>query len=766
MNNFLKMSKKVLTLQKSLQEQSDIEFNKYAQKMTLKFHEIKSLDDEMKITALSIIVEAVRREKGYIAFPVQIIGALTLLNGNISEMKTGEGKTITAIIALYLGYLKKHHQIIFTQNQYLSKRDYEFSLPIFKRLNISTGLVEELDKKSGQKFSFKMKKRQSLYDNPIVYTTNDVFGFDYLQSNLVSKSDEKLNLHFDWAIIDEIDSILLDDAQMPLIISGNPKAQSNLFKITNNFVSLLDPLRDYQMDNRKKTVWLTERGVQKANKFFRVENLFSKNNFELVKHVMLALQANTIMKLGDDYIVTDGEIKLLDSTTGRIMEGSLFESGLHQAIEAKEFVSLSKENRSMASVTYQNLFRMFNQLSGLTGTAYTNRKEFLEIYNLRVDRIPENIKSVRKDLKDHYTVSLSNKLEQIMKRTMELIEAGRPVLLVTESIFTANIYSNFFWSRNISHNVLTGSQNANEAEIIKMAGKKSTLTIATIIAGRGTDIKIDKEVQEIGGLAVIATEHFSSKRIDNQVRGRSGRQGESGTTEFFVSLEDKIFEDFYVKGIDRISNKKTVKLNFFQKEYIKHKIKQIQTKFEEEDYKNRFNSMEMDETLRVQREIIYHERDSIINQSQFSHRHFVELLKGYAKDIVEKENYDKTRFIFDFIDESYSIDDQINIEEEINDRFNYVQNLLDQYPDAFEEFINQILLKSIDTEWVLHVDRMQQLRLLIDKRVTGQKNPLQEYQEDSQRLYKVFRNAVNKAILKNFMLSRLEVKNNLKVTFP
>ncbi|EJF34352.1 hypothetical protein JC2156_16450 [Weissella koreensis KCTC 3621] len=766
MNNFLKISKKVLILQKDLEEQSDIEFNKYAQKKTLEFYDLNMLDNEMEISALSIIIEAIRREKGYVAFPVQIVGALTLLNGNIAEMKTGEGKTITAIIALYLGYLKKHHQILFTQNQYLARRDYEFSRPIFKRLNISSGLVEELDKKSDQKFVFKMRERQSLYDNPIVYTTNDVFGFDYLQSNLVSQSDEKLNLHFDWAIVDEIDSILLDDAQMPLIISGNPKAQSNLFKITNTFVSLLEPLLDYQTDNRKKTVWLTKHGVQKANKFFRVKNLFNKNNFELVKHVMLALQANVIMKMGEDYIVLDGEVKLLDSTTGRIMEGSLFESGLHQAIEAKELVSLSQENRSMASVTYQNLFRMFNQLSGLTGTAYTNRKEFLEIYNLPVDRIPENIKSVRIDLKDHYTVSLSNKLELIMKRTMELIEAGRPVLLVTESIFTANIYSNFFWSQNISHNVLTGSQNANEAEIIKMAGKKSTLTIATIIAGRGTDIKIDKDVQEIGGLAVIATEHFSSKRIDNQVRGRAGRQGENGTTEFFVSLEDKIFEDFYVKRIDRISNKKLEKLNLFQKEYIKHKIEQIQTKFEEDDYKNRFTSMEMDETLRVQREIIYHERDTIINQSELNHKQFVNLLKQYAKNIIDNENYDQTRFIFDFIDESYNIQEQINIDEKISDRFNYVQNLLSSYPKAFEEFVNQILLKSIDTEWVLHVDRMQQLRLLIDKRVTGQKNPLQEYQEDSQRLYKIFRSAVDKAILKNFMLSRLEVKNNLKVTFP
>ena len=766
MNNFLKISKKVLILQKDLEEQSDGDFNEYAQKITHKFYNQNEFDNEMEISALSIIVEAIRREEGYVAFPVQIIGALTLLNGNIAEMKTGEGKTITAIIALYLGYLKNHHQILFTQNQYLAKRDYEFSRPIFKRLNISSGLVEELDKKSNQKFSFKMKERQSMYDNPIVYTTNDVFGFDYLQSNLVSQSEEKLNLHFDWAIVDEIDSILLDDAQMPLIISGNPKAQSNLFNITNKFVSLLEPLIDYQTDNRKKTVWLTEQGVQKANKFFRVEKLFNKNNFELVKHIMLALQANVIMKIGDDYIVSGGEIKLLDSTTGRIMEGSLFESGLHQAIEAKEFVPLSKENRSMASVTYQNLFRMFKQLSGLTGTAYTNRKEFLEIYNLHVDRIPENIKSVRSDLKDHYTVSLSNKLELIMKRTTELIKAGRPVLLVTESIFTANIYSNFFWSKNISHNVLTGSQNANEAEIIKMAGKKSTLTIATIIAGRGTDIKIDKAVQEIGGLAVIATEHFSSKRIDNQVRGRAGRQGENGTTEFFVSLEDKIFEDFYVNRIERISNKKLLKLNFFQKEYIKHKIKQIQTKFEEDDYKNRFTSMEMDETLRVQREIIYHERDTIINQNELNHKQFVYLLKRYAKNIIDSENYDSTRFIFDFIDESYNIDDQINIDEKISDRFNYVQNLLAPYPKAFEEFVNQILLKSIDTEWVSHVDKMQQLRLLIDKRVTGQKNPLQEYQEDSQRLYKIFRNSVDKAILKNFMLSRLEIKNNLKVTFP
>lgn len=754
-----RIAEKALKIRKTIEFISNEELKKISQNILINE---KNIPLEYQI---GVVSEAIRRFTGYIPYKNQIIGAQVLKENMIAEMATGEGKTITAVIGLYLHVVSGHRVMLFTQNDYLAKRDYDFSKDIFSLLGVKTELIKSNESKNG-KLDEKINDRQKRYNVSIVYTTNEVFGFEYLLSNLVSDGKEKLEFHFDTAIVDEIDSILLDDAQNPLIISGNPKTQSNYFNIAHEFVSLLDENIDFEINSSQSSIWLLRSGIKKAEIFFRTDKLFSFSNFELVKHILISLRVEYLMQKGEDYIVVGDSVKLIDNVSGRVLEGSLFEDGIQQAIETKENVSISRENRSMASVTFQHLFRKFKNLSGMTGTAYLNRNEFINVYNLKVIRVKRNRTLIRDDLSDQYHITLQDKMYAIKNRVENLIGLGRSVLLITESIDSAEIYSKLFWLEGIKHSVLTASQSMLEAEIIKQAGKKGAVTIATVIAGRGTDIKIDHDVEIAGGLAVIITEHFKLRRIDLQVMGRSGRQGENGTTEFHVSLEDKIFQEYPFKYLEKIKNKhkNITKLDKF---YFYISIKRAQSKNKEKDYLERFNNLQMDETLHVQRELVYDKRNQIIQRKDVSLNEFKTIIIKIALETFQ--NIDDTeQFVMDYIDDHLTREyyDEKIIEQMIIQRIDNIKQLVAKNPEVFDKIVNQLILKAIDTEWVLHVDRMQKLRLIINKRSFVQLNPLQEYQRVGQILFEKYQKNVKMNLLMGVMRTRFEKNDNLRLIFP
>lgn len=719
-------------------------------------------------TATALICELLRRELGIIPYWTQILAALEMLDNNIVEMATGEGKTITAIITMFLSVINQRQVILFTQNDYLAQRDYEYSKSLFQLIGIDTAVVHPLEETVNKSnYVDLVNERQNLYDAHIVYTTSSVFGFDYLQANLVSLEEERLKFKFDVALIDEVDSILLDSARTPLVISGGDKKQSNYFKIANRFVRLLAENEHYELDLMRGSVWLTYEGIKYAERFYRVKHLFTAENVAIVKHILLALRANYLFNEGEDYVLEEGEVKLLDVTSGRIMKNSILENGLHQAIEAKENVKITKENRTLASITLQNMFRKFSKITGMTGTARTSREEFISLYNLKVKTIPHYKKNIRKDLPDQVYPSLRTKYQAIENRVLELQRQGRAVLLITESITSAEIYSQLFWAKNIEHSLLTASQNAKEADIIALAGMSNNITIATIIAGRGTDIRVSEAVNRHGGLAVVATEHFETKRIDNQVRGRTARQGDPGTSEFYISLEDKIFEKYPQKRIMKLMQEDNKHLSKINQSYLKRLVRKIQKQNEDTGYRERFNALEMDETLRIQREMMYSYRIQIMQNSLQSSTRLGDQLLAIVRKIDQNEmGPTSERLVLDYLNENYQLHSTVNYQAEIEKRFRQLDTLFNHSDELLEIFTKQALLKAVDTEWAYHLERMQKLNTMVEKRVTIQKDPVKEYQALGHQLFEDYRQNIQTAFLKNFMLSRVKVNRELQITFP
>lgn len=524
-------------------------------------------------------------------------------------MRTGEGKTLTATMPVYLNAISGKGVHVITVNEYLSKRDATEMGQLYNWLGCSVGINNS---------EMSPDQKREAYKADIMYSTNSEIGFDYLRDNMAVYKEDQVQRGLNYALVDEVDSILIDEARTPLIISGPGTGTSKLYKQTDRFVKQLKKDVDYKIDLESKTVSLTDEGIKKAEKYFNLKNLYDPENTALTHHLDQALRANYIMLLDKDYVVQDGEVLIVDSFTGRVMEGRRFSDGLHQAIEAKEGVEIQEENKTMANITYQNLFRMYNKLAGMTGTAKTEQEEFREIYNMETITIPTNRPVQRKDEPDLLYPTLQSKFAAVVDRIKKLHAKGQPILVGTVAVETSEYLSQLLDKENIPHVVLNAKNHAKEAEIVKNAGQKGAVTIATNMAGRGTDIKLGPGVREIGGLAVIGTERHESRRIDNQLRGRSGRQGDPGLSQFYLSLEDDLMKRF---GGDRIKAfLERMKVNdedaVIKSRFLTHQVESAQKRVEGNNYDSRKNVLQYDDVMREQREIIYKERQQIITEDK------------------------------------------------------------------------------------------------------------------------------------------------------
>lgn len=767
-----------------MSKMTDVELKKQTSLLKKQLNDGANLNDILP-QAFATIREADKRVLGKFPYDVQVLGGIVLHQGNIAEMKTGEGKTLTATLPIYLNALTGQGVMLVTTNSYLAIRDANELGKVYQWL----GLTVEVGVSEEANYKYTVEEKRRIYQADILYTTNDAVGFDYLQENLVDNQNKQYMRTFNYAILDEVDAILLDFAQTPLVISGSPRVQSNLFNIANQFISTLSENKEYKLDEERKHVWLTEQGIHEAKRFFEKKNLFSSENYLLVRHIELALQANELFKINQDYVVYDGEIKLLDIKNGRIMTGTKLQSGLHQAIEAKEHVDISQQTRSMASITYQNLFRMFKKLAGMTGTGKTNEEEFIETYNMSVIAIPTYKPVIRKDLPDKIYVSLPEKLYASMDLVKNCYKKKQPVLLATGSVEISEIYSQMLLHEGIPHNVLNARNTAKEAAIIAEAGQLGAVTVATAMAGRGTDIKLGNGVTELGGLAVIGTERMTSKRIDLQLRGRSGRQGDPGFSQFFVSLEDDIIikrgsdriHRYYERFADQISS-----VDLQPRELTQYRFKTAVDKaqFSEESQGriSRLNALEFDESMRIQRTLVYCERNKLLRTTDLLDND----IKVVAVRTIEQflqENRKLTpdllkRYILDNINYNLKSDNPIFEINKLNDIKQYlIQMVQKELQDKRESigsttqminFQRVCILKAIDVGWIEQVDNLQQLRLVVIDRKYSQQNPLYEYQKEAILSYKNMRNQIDQLILKNIMLSTLKREQNgkLTITFP
>ncbi|OEY82134.1 preprotein translocase subunit SecA [Oenococcus kitaharae] len=721
----------------------------------------ESLDDLLP-EAFAVVREADYRVLSMKPFDVQVFGAIVLHEGNIAEMKTGEGKTLTATMPMYLNALDGQGAILVTANAYLAERDAEDMGRVYRWLGLSVAVGVSSDEQD-----LTVDDKKKIYASDIVYTTNYALGFDYLIDNLSTFPSEKYMRAFNYVLIDEVDSVLLDSAQTPLIISGAPKVQSNLFAVSDNFIRTLKKGPDFKLDDEEKNVWLTQHGIDLAERFFDVDNLFSVPHQDLFRHIELALKAHELLKLNRDYVVEHGEVQLLDAIDGRVMPGTKLQSGQHQAIEAKEHVELTPETRAMASITYQNLFRMFKKISGMTGTAKISQEEFLETYNMKVISIATNKPTIRQDLPDHLYLSLPEKIADSMKRVEVLHKKGQPVLLGTGSVGMSEIYSNILLDKGIAHNVLNAYNIPKEAQIVAEAGQAGAVTVATAMAGRGTDIKLGPGVAQLGGLAVIATEHMKSKRVDDQLRGRAGRQGDPGFSQFFVSLEDDLLIKQGPEWVRHYFRRKSKKI--LSRHKFRSLVDKTQRYEDEQAHRTRIQALEFDENLRIQRDMVYDTRNKIIFFQGSLDAEILLIAKMAFKDFfAHKENLQETkivRFILDNLD--YNFVDSPNafrsqdmkamitlllplVKKRLMERKKFLVDF-----QQLVHFERMSILKAIDTAWVEQVDNLQQLKVAVVNRQYSQKDPIFEYQREAALSYAKMKSVIRLSALRNFMLSDL-----------
>lgn len=697
-----------------LQEKTNEFKNKLANGSTL---------DDIKYEAIAVCREASKRVLGLYPFKVQVIGALNLNDGNISEMKTGQGKTLTATMAVYLNALEGKGVHVVTVNEYLSERDGIEMGELYNWLGLSVGINK-------QQMTPSEKREAYLCD--ITYTTNSELGFDYLRDNMVYSIEEKVQRPLNYCIIDEVDSILIDEARTPLIISNNGQESSMIYKRVDSLVKQLNKNDDLKFDVEHKLVDLTDAGIDKIEKLTGIENLFEPENSRLYHHIYMALRANFVIEKDTDYVVRNGEIMLVDMFTGRVMEGRRYSDGLHQAIEAKENVEIKPENKTMASITYQNYFRLYKKLAGMTGTARTEEEEFREIYNMIVVSIPTHQPVLREDRTDLIFPTMDMKFDAVVNDIKYLHEKGQPVLVGTSSVFYSEYLSNLLNKENIPHEVLNAKNHKKEAEIILDAGQKGAVTIATNMAGRGTDIKLGVGVSELGGLAVLGTERYESRRIDNQLRGRSGRQGDVGLSQFYVSLEDDLPKRF---GSDKLKNILATLLSTsnvknenndmaLRSKFLTKQIEGSQKRVEGNNYDSRKNVLIYDDILREQREIIYNERDNILRKPD----NLYELCLNSIKDF-----YEKSPELFESTVRN-SIDD-LKENAEVFEEFLKIFESKFYNKSEKLELLKDIMISSIDEVWVEHIDEMNQLRDSISLRSYAQGDPKVAYQEESFRMY-------------------------------
>lgn len=736
-----KQVKAIISLDETMRKIKDEELANKTVEFRTRLAEGETLDDIL-VEAFATIREAARRISGLHPYPVQLIGGIVLHNGDIAEMRTGEGKTLTAVMPIYLNALSSKGVHVITVNEYLAARDAELNRPILEFLGITIG-VSLRDHSTNQK--------REAYLKDVTYTTNSELGFDYLRDNMVKVYPEKVQRQLNYAIIDEADSVLIDESRTPLIISGGSKNRTPLYQASDVFAKTLIP-EDYKIDWESRQIALTVTGVNKAQKQFNLKNLFDIDNSELFHHIQNALRANHVFKLDVEYVLKDGEIVLVDQFTGRLMPGRVYSDGLHQALQAKENVTIQQETTTVATITYQNFFRLYNKLSGMTGTAKTEEEEFVKIYNMRVIKIPTNKPIIREDKPDHVFASLNAKFKSLIAEVKERHTKGQPILIGTANVDVSERIANMLTLEGIKHEILNAKNHAREADIIARAGEKGSITLATNMAGRGTDIKLGKGVIELGGLAVLGTERNEARRIDNQLRGRAGRQGDPGFSRFYVSIEDDLMLRFGGEKLKKAFA--SLGEDYIRSKMLTRSITRAQQKIEGMNFDARKNLLDYDNVIAQHREATYHQRDNILLADDLldliknMHRTVARDLLNIFNKVVGREqfiDYDElvkgieNKLIKpnDLIAEKLNrLSTEENIDLIVEKSYNFYLEKREKLNDVIiKQIENSVVLQTFDQYWTNHIDALSKLRAGIHLRGYAQLNPLQAYIEEASKLF-------------------------------
>lgn len=770
LKRFMKIADQIEAKSDEYEKLTDKQLQNKTEEFKKELENGKTLDDIL-VDAFATVREAAKRVINEKPFYTQLLGALAIHYGNIAEMKTGEGKTLTSVMPAYLNALTGKGVHIVTVNEYLASRDAAWMGQIFEFLGLTVGTnLRDLSP----------AEKRERYNCDVLYSTNNEIGFDYLRDNMVVRKEDRVQRPLNFAIVDEVDSVLIDEARTPLIISGGAMHSNNQYLDAQRFVKDLKENEDYIIDEKTNSINLTDEGSRKCESFYGIDNMYDIKHSALVHHINQALRANFTMKNEVDYVVQDGKVVIVDQFTGRLMQGRAFSEGLHQAIEAKEGVKINEETKTLATITFQNLFRMYKKLSGMTGTAKTEEEEFRNIYNMYVIQIPTNKPVIRKDMADLIFATKQDKYNAIIQEIKERHATGQPVLVGTIAIETSELISNMLKKERIKHEVLNAKNHAREAEIIAKAGEIGSVTIATNMAGRGTDIKLGEGVKELGGLCVIGTERHESRRIDNQLRGRAGRQGDPGYTQFFVSFEDDLMVRF---GTDRFKDLlKAAGLGTtitLRSKAMTKNVESAQKKVEGNNFDIRKSLLQYDDVMGKQREIMYERRNEILDSDSI-HESIINLIKDHIYNLVMShlvEQHELLEFdcseICEYVNENLLRNSNMKLSEIINKSTDEVIQILEdkiigeyenKIKDLPEEIVNDfekvIALRVIDTHWMEHINTMDHLKEGIGLRSYAQNNPLVEYTNEGFQLFDEMLDTINREITK--YLLKAEIKQNLE----
>ncbi|OIJ21001.1 preprotein translocase subunit SecA [Anaerobacillus alkalidiazotrophicus] len=757
------------SLESEIKKLSDDELRQKTEEFKKRIQDGETLDAILP-EAFAVVREGSTRVLKMRHYPVQLLGGIVLHEGNISEMKTGEGKTLVATLPVYLNALTQKGVHVVTVNEYLARRDAETMGELYKFLGLTVGLnISGLTK----------DEKREAYACDITYGTNNEFGFDYLRDNMVTYKEQMVQRTLYFALVDEVDSILVDEARTPLIISGSAEKSTKLYQVANSFVRTLRKEADYTYDEKTKNVLLTDEGVEKAEKAFNIENLFDATHVQLNHHINQALKAHVVMHRDTDYVVEDGEVVIVDQFTGRLMKGRRYSDGLHQAIEAKEGLMIQRESMTLASITFQNYFRMYQKLAGMTGTAKTEEEEFRNIYGMDVMVVPTNLPIQRDDRPDLIFKTMEAKFKAVVNEISELHKNGQPVLVGTVSIETSELISSLLKKKGVPHHVLNAKNHEREAEIIENAGQKGAVTIATNMAGRGTDIKLGEGVVEIGGLHVLGTERHESRRIDNQLRGRAGRQGDPGSSQFYLSMEDELMRRFGSDNMKAMMEKLGMDDDPIESKLVSRAVEQAQKRVEGNNFDARKQILQYDDVMREQREIIYKQRMEVLESDNVR-----EIVENMIKSAVERNIHAQTpeeevpedwdiKAIVDYTrgtvlnegdvtEKDLKGKDPEEMIELIMEKVKvaYDKKEQDFQPERMREFEKVILLRSVDTKWMNHIDQMDQLRQGIHLRAYGQNDPLREYRFEGFQMFEDMIASIEEEV--SLYIMKAQIEQNLE----
>ncbi|WP_435303512.1 accessory Sec system translocase SecA2 [Staphylococcus hyicus] len=777
-----KILKKVNRYRDTFAEMSDTALQAKTAEFKQAIHQGVSLTDLLP-EAYAVLREASQRVLGMYPKDVQVLGAIVLHEGNIAEMQTGEGKTLTATMPLYLNALTGKGAYLITTNDYLARRDYEEMKPLFEwlGLTIALGFVDIPD------YEYAPGEKQNIYNHDIIYTTNGRLGFDYLIDNLADGQEGKFMPELYFGIIDEEDSIILDSAQTPLVISGAPRVQSNLFHIVKAFVETLHEDVHFKMKKTKKEIWLTPEGISAANAYFGVQNIFNQPYFDLVRNINLALRARHLFESNLDYFVYDGEVVLIDRITGRMLPGTKLQAGLHQAIESKEDVELTRDMSVMATITFQNLFRQFDAFSGMSATSKLGEKEFFDLYSKIVVQIPTDKPIERIDYEDRVFKNADDKNAAILKRIQALNETKRPVLLITRTAEVAEYFSAALFELNIPNNLLIAQNVAKEAQMISEAGQLGAVTVATSMAGRGTDIKLEDGVKALGGLAVIISEHMENSRVDRQLRGRSGRQGDPGSSQIYISLEDYLVERWgkgnMIKNdkLNQVDSAMLENSRFFQKR-VQNIVSRAQRVSEEHGVIQREMANEYEKSISIQRELIYKERDRVLDLWDIGALDLSQIANDVFQAAYRQRKLNSEENVIDYIYKNISFQFAGDLSElPLHQEQDVVAFLVHQFESTllaqkqslnddyfYTRFVQKAILKAIDSNWIQQVDHLQQLKSSVQNRQNGQRNAIFEYHRVALESFEAMSTDIKEQIIHNLCQSvtAFDKEGKLVVHFP